>query len=114
MVAASRRAAREASPTRACARRRWKKLFPKLKDEDFDKAWLNIDGDGDGELSLQELASHYGFNLSPSANRRSARESMSDEQILETLQLSATLADMQARPSAPTAPRSGARHGHAL
>ena len=82
------------------------KLFPKLKDADFEKAWLKIDSNADGELSLQELAAYYGFNLSPSANRagKAGDEEMTDEQILEALQLSATLADMQARPRAPTAP----------
>jgi len=76
----------------------WMKLFPKLKDADFEKAWLKIDSNADGELSLHELAAHYGFNLSPSANRagKGGDEEMTDEQILEALQLSATLADMQA------------------
>lgn len=74
----------------------WMKLFPKLNNADFEKAWKTIDSNEDGNLSLQELAVYYGFNLSPSANRAGkGTDEMTDEQILEALQLSATLAEMQ-------------------
>ena len=72
----------------------WMKLFPKLTTADFEEVWAEIDADGDGNLSLQELARYYGFNLSPHAARRGSL-GMTDEQILEALQLSATLAEMQ-------------------
>ena len=40
------------------------KLFPDLSEEDFETAWKKIDKDGDGNLSMAELAEHYGFDLS--------------------------------------------------
>jgi len=75
----------------------WMKLFPKLTATDFDVAWEKIDLDQSGTLSLNELATHYGFNLSPNAQRTGAGDAdMTDEQILEALQMATTLADMQA------------------
>ncbi len=75
----------------------WMKLFPKLTPEQFDKVWDEIDEDGDGNLSYEELAKYYGFNLSPSSKRSGGggAAEMTDEQILEALQLSATLEEMQ-------------------
>ena len=34
----------------------WLKLFPKLKDADFQEAWKKIDANGDGILTMDELA----------------------------------------------------------
>ena len=44
---------------------------------------------GDGELSLKELAAYYGVDLNKAKN--APQEEMSDEKILEALQLQATL-----------------------
>ena len=77
----------------------WMKLFPKLTDAEFEVAWKKIDKDGDGNLSMNELAEHYGFNLSPSGQRGGSRrgsEEMSDEQILEALQMQAALDELKA------------------
>lgn len=77
----------------------WMKLFPKLTDAEFEVAWKKIDKDGDGNLSMNELAEYYGFNLSPSGQRGGSRrgsEEMSDEQILEALQLQAALDELKA------------------
>ena len=71
---------------------------------DFDAHWKVIDADGDGNLTMNELASHYGFNL----DTNTANE-MSDEQILEMLNVRA--ATLCSRLDAPTAgPRGLARH----
>jgi hypothetical protein len=73
----------------------WMKLFPKLHRADFDKVWKEIDKDCSGTLSLPELASYYGFNLSPSAKRSGDQTAnMTDEQIMEALQLSAALQEL--------------------
>merc|ERR1740130_239658 len=70
-------------------------LFPKLHRADYDKVWKEIDKDCSGTLSLPELASYYGFNLSPSAKRSGDQmANMSDEQIMEALQLSAALQEL--------------------
>ena len=73
------------------------KLFPKLKKEEYDTVWEKIDKNRDGELSFDELAAHYGFKLSPAATRKGGGggEEMTDEQILEALQMQAALADLQ-------------------
>jgi len=73
----------------------WMKLFPKLHRADYDRVWLEIDKDGSGTLSLPELAEYYGFNLSPSAKRKGDQTAnMTDEQIMEALQLSAALQEL--------------------
>ena len=79
----------------------WMKLFPKLTRADFDKVWKGIDRDESGTLSLPELASYYGFNLSPSAKRAGDQtKDMTDEQIMEALQMSAALQDIAAEKEA--------------
>jgi len=79
----------------------WMKLFPKLTRADFDKVWKGIDRDESGTLSLPELASYYGFNLSPSAKRAGDQTAnMSDEQIMEALQMSAALQEIAAEKEA--------------
>ena len=57
-----------------------------MTDADFEVAWKAIDLNKDGFLTLNELAAHYGYNLSPSAKRPGDAD-MSDEQILEALQV---------------------------
>jgi len=71
----------------------WMKLFPQLGQADFEKVWKQMDADGNGTLELNELCTYYGFHLSPNARRKGSAD-MTDEQILEALQLSATLAEM--------------------
>ena len=81
-------------------RGRWKKLFPKLTNADFDKVWEKIDANGDGNLSCDELAKYYGFNMSPSSVRK-GQEAMTDEQIMEALAMAGTLHDMEVSRSPP-------------
>ena len=42
--------------------------------EDRDLVFDRFDQNGDGELSLRELADHYGFQLSPSGARKGGEE----------------------------------------
>ena len=70
----------------------WMKLFPKLKDDDFEEAWKLIDANGDGNLSMDELAAYYGYDL----NKGNAEQAeMSDEKILEALAMQAALVEME-------------------
>jgi ankyrin repeat protein/Ca2+-binding EF-hand superfamily protein len=74
----------------------WLKLFPKMKEADFEKVWVEMDTDKSGTLDMGELAAYYGFNISPSAKRSGGgAEEMSDEQIMEALQLAAALEEME-------------------
>ena len=69
------------------------KLFPKMTDPEFEETWKKIDLNGDGDLQFEELATYYGYSLSPSAKKAGQTGDMSDEQILEALQMQALLFD---------------------
>jgi len=73
----------------------WLKLFPKMTPADFEKAWVEIDTNGDGNLDMSELAAYYGFNISPTTKRSGDASEMTDEQIMEALQLAATLEQLK-------------------
>ena len=65
-------------------------LYPKTTDAEYDKIWKDIDKNGDGNLSKEELAGYFGFNydsLASDMEDERSRVSMSDEQILEALQV---------------------------
>lgn len=64
----------------------YRSMFPQVSHERFGAVWSAMDKDNDGNLTVQELAEYYGFNLATGA----ANE-MTDEQILETLQMQAAL-----------------------
>ena len=70
----------------------WLKLFPKLKEADFMEAWKQIDANGDGNLSMNELATYYGYDLNKNDDDQ---EEMSDEKILEALAMQAALVEME-------------------
>lgn len=55
-------------------------------EADFEVTWAAIDHNEDGQLSLEELARYYGFDLHANDNAN-----MSDEQILDLLALQAHL-----------------------
>jgi len=68
-------------------------MFPDIGPMDSDdpegfsvKVWAKMDVDGDGALTVEELANYYGFDLS-----NNQANDMSDEQILEALALQAQL-----------------------
>ena len=73
----------------------WRKIFPRLSAADFEKAWRGIDQNGDGQLSLRELADHYGYQLSPSGGGRAGDQEMTDDQILEALQMHQAMQNLQ-------------------
>jgi len=66
------------------------KMFPKTKPAEFDAVWSEMDKNKDNELSTQELATYYGFKLNSDGD-----EGMTDEQILEALQMQAQLVELQ-------------------
>lgn len=74
----------------------YKKLFPKTTDKEFDALWAKIDQDSSGTLELKELAKYYGYDL----DKLKDDQEMSDEQILEALQMQAALAELQAQAEA--------------
>ena len=68
----------------------FEKMFPDKTEDEFEAQWNKMDIDGDGNLSVVELAKHYGFNL-----EAESAANMSDEQILEALQMQAALVEME-------------------
>ena len=58
------------------------KMFPEMSQEEKEATWTKMDADGSGTLEVAELATYFGFNWDGEA----ATE-MSDEQILEALQV---------------------------
>lgn len=81
----------------------YKKMNPTATDADFQAHWRTIDRDGSGDLTVDELARFYGYAW----DGESASE-MSDDQILEALQLHAMLQEVKPveeakkNPSKPT------------
>ena len=72
-------------------------MFPNTSKEDYNAVWDKIDADHDGNLTVKELATYYGFAWDDAGGVASE---MSDEQILEALQVNA-----QHRTPADDAPR---------
>jgi len=51
---------------------------------EYDLVWKNIDTDRNGQLSLEELCKHYGYNITDLTD-----EEMDDDKILELLMVRA-------------------------
>ena len=66
----------------------YRRIVPNATQEQYDEVWKKMDADGDGNLTVSELASFYGFDFDRDKN------DMSDEQILEALQIKAQLDTM--------------------
>jgi len=75
-----------------------KKEKKTLSDDEYkqevDKAWDAIDVDKDGNLTVAELAKFYGFDLKKEGEASVGANAMSDDQILEALQMQAMLSEM--------------------
>ena len=87
------------------------RLKQELTDAQYDVLWKEqIDKNGDGELSVQELAAVFGFNLSPNAIRKgTAADDMTDEQIMEALQMEAAMYEMKLESEARQAEKEAAK-----
>jgi len=95
------------------------KLHPETTNTEYDKLWLKIDEDGDGNLDIQELAHFFGVNYHKLAKdmedhkkHEAELEEMDDDQILEALQMEQALRELQAstsRDSSPALPEKKAR-----
>ena len=87
------------------------RLKKDLTDAEYDVLWKEqIDKNGDGELSVQELAAVFGFNLSPNAIRKgTAADDMTDEQIMEALQMEAAMYEMKLESEARQAEKEAAK-----
>lgn len=82
-------------------------LHPKTTDGEYDTIWNNIDVNKDGNLSAEELAHYFGFDynaLGKDIEDHKARASMSDDQILEALQMHAALRDLENEARAKASP----------
>lgn len=65
----------------------------------FDKCWEQLDTDGDGNFTVNDLASFYGFMLEDNT-----AVGMTDDQIFEALQMQAALAKLAQKPAARPPP----------
>ena len=69
----------------------YRRMYPKMSDPEFDSLWKVIDKNGDNNLSFDELCEHFGVDLAEANDARIEQLSMTDEKILEALQLQAVL-----------------------
>lgn len=60
-------------------------MFPDTTDEQYEKIWKEVDKDGDGNLTVRELAEFYGFSWD---DENGSAADMTDEQILSVLAVS--------------------------
>ena len=77
------------------------KRLKNLDDAAFDAVWNKIDKDGDGNLSVSELCDFYGIDSGAcaSALQRERNREMTDDQLLEALQLQSLLCLLYTSPS---------------
>jgi len=75
----------------------YSKMFPEMTQEEKDTVWTKMDADGSGTLEVAELATFFGFNW----EGEYANE-MTDEQILEALQMQSRLAELDMMKEAET------------
>lgn len=69
----------------------------RLTDAQFENEWVKIDTNGDGNLQMNELCDYYGVNVNDVENNVAERRAMSDEKILELLQMQAELQEEKLR-----------------
>ena len=70
----------------------WKALKGDAYDDaEYEAEWAKIDADGDGNLTVTELASFYGFDYETGGTNE-----MTDEQILQALAMQAAVDEMNA------------------
>jgi hypothetical protein len=88
------RAALPTAPRAPCAQHEfiaaYSKLHPGQTAKESEAVWTSIDRNKNGELSLDELAAHFGYNLTDIAE-----DEMSDEKILELLEVRAMAARIE-------------------
>jgi len=73
-------------------------LYPKTTDDEYDKIWKSIDDDGSGTLEQEELATYFGFkwdDLAKDLEDKKSMNEMSDDQILEALQMHQALRELE-------------------
>ena len=75
--------------------------YKRLKDCDnaaFEAVWKEIDTNGDGNLTLNELCDYYGVDQGEAASAlKKFKKEMTDEKVLEALQLQSLLNEEQQR-----------------
>jgi hypothetical protein len=73
------------------------KRLKSCDDEAFELAWRKIDANSDGVLSVDELCDYFGVPRSECATKLKEQQRMSDDQILEALQLQSLLNEARAK-----------------
>ena len=68
-----------------------------MSDAAFEQEWKKIDRNGDNLMSLSELCDYYGVSVSSVESGVGERKSMSDEKVLELLQLQAAIFEENSR-----------------
>jgi len=85
------------------------KLHPDTPTEAYDKLWSQIDENHDGNLDKFELAHFFGFDYNLLAkdmeDETKAMEEMSDDQILEALQMEQALRELQMQSKRDSSPK---------
>ena len=78
----------------ACSQEEYKLAYDKLHgtSDGFEEMWKKLDADGDGSLTVDELAAHYGFSMDSDTSNE-----MTDEQILEALQMQSALVELNSK-----------------
>jgi ankyrin repeat protein len=70
------------------------KMFPKMTESEFEDIWKKIDTNGDGDLQFEELCRYWGFEAGDELKQnKSSVVDMSDDAIMEALQMQAVLYD---------------------
>ena len=69
----------------------------KVSDDEFEVLWGKIDEDGDGHLQQSELCSYFGVSFDEASGELEKKKGMSDEEILQALQLQTQLHEAKER-----------------
>lgn len=74
--------------------------YKRLRDCDdaaFEAIWREIDADGDGILTLNELCNFYGIDTGDCASALKAHKGMNDDRVLEALALQSLVNEARQR-----------------
>ena len=78
----------------------------KEAEDNYEDTWKKMDADGDGNLTVKELAKYFGFDFDSNNTME-----MTDEQILEALQMQAALEELNDKPKKEEKPPAPAPTG---
>jgi len=73
----------------------WMEREMKIEGVEFEKLWVKIDQDGDGSLQQSELCAYFGISFDEADADLQKKLDMSDEEILQALQMQSLLAEQK-------------------